>query len=183
MVIGITGTLGAGKGTVVEYLQTKGFGHYSSSGILKEMLAERGLPATRKNMSELADELMKKHQGGIFYFSHERAQGSGQKDYILEAIHRLSEAEYIRSIGGVIIGVDADLQTRYERSIKRGHGEKDNVTFEQFLEDTRREDEGHTGTGPNIRAVLKMADAVVFNNGTQDELFAQVEEVLARLAD
>lgn len=29
IIIGITGTLGAGKGTVVEYLKTKGFKHFS----------------------------------------------------------------------------------------------------------------------------------------------------------
>lgn len=181
MIIGITGTLGAGKGTVVEYLQAKGFGHYSSSGILKEILAERGLPATRGNMSPLADELMAKYPGGVLHLSHERAQGSGIKDYILEAIHRINEAEYIRSIGGVIIGMDANIHKRYERSVKRGHGEKDNVSFEQFLEDAKREDEGHTGTGPNIRAVLKMADAIVINNGSLEELHAQIEEALKKI--
>jgi hypothetical protein len=36
-IIGITGTLGAGKGTVVDYLiKQKNFRHYSISGYLKE---------------------------------------------------------------------------------------------------------------------------------------------------
>ncbi len=182
MIIGITGTLGAGKGTVVEYLKSKGFGHYSSSGILKEILAERGLPATRFNMSSLADELMKTHEGGILHFSHERAQQEGIKDYVLEAIHRESEALYIKSIGGVVVGVDADVEKRYERIAKRKEGEKDDVTYEQFLADVKREDEGGGGTGSNIRAALKTADAVVMNNGSQEELFAQVEEVLKKIS-
>lgn len=180
MIIGITGTLGAGKGTVVEYLKTKGFTHYSSSGILKEILVERGLPATRKNMSELADELMKTHEGGVLELSHERAQKEGKENYILEAIHRPNEAAYIRSIGGSILGVDADINTRYSRAIQRKEGEKDNVTFDQFLNDSKREDEGATQTGPNIRKVLDMADVVVMNNTTQEELFAQVEEALKK---
>lgn len=181
MIIGITGTIGAGKGTVVEYLKQRGFTHYSSSGVLREILAERGLPATRLNMSMLADELMQQYAGGVLQVSHERAQAAGDTDYILEAIHRTSEATYIRSIGGVMLGVDADIRTRFERSILRADGEKDNVTFEEFLENSKREDEGKGETGANIRAVLKDADAVITNNGSLEELTKQVDEALARL--
>ena len=180
MIIGITGTIGAGKGTVVEYLKSKGFAHYSSSNVLREVLKERGLPQTRTYMSPLADELLSKYEGGVLHVSSERAQRDGAKDYILEAIHRESEAAFVRSIGGIIIGVDADIHKRFERSVKRGEGEKDNVTYEEFLEHAKREDEGQGGGGPNIRAVMKNADAVLMNNGTQEELFAQVEEVLKK---
>jgi len=178
MIIGITGTIGAGKGTVVEYLKSKGFSHYSSSGTLKKMLEERGLPQTRTYMSPLADELMASYPGGIMYFSYERAQKDGAKDYVLEAIHRPSEADYVRSIGGVIWGVDADIKKRYERTVQRQEGEKDNVTYEQFLEHSRREDEGQGGRGNNIRAVISSADTVLTNDGSPEELYQQVEDAL-----
>jgi len=178
MIIGITGTIGAGKGTVVEYLKSKGFSHYSSSGTLKAILQERGLPQTRTHMSPLADELMAKYPGGIMHFSHERAQNDGAKDYVLEAIHRPSEADYVRSMGGIIWGVDADLDKRYERTMRRHEGEKDQVTYEQFLEHSKREDEGQGGRGNNIRAVISSADTVLTNNGTPQELYQQVEVAL-----
>lgn len=181
MIIGIAGTIGAGKGTVVEYLKKRGYGHYSSSAVLRGLLREQGLPETREYMSPLADELMKKYPGGVLYFSHQQAETAGVKDYILEALHRESEADYVRSIGGVIIGVDADLQKRYERTIKRGEGEKDKVTFEEFLAHTKREDEGEAGTGPNIRAVLRDADAVLMNDGTLEDLHKHINEVLENL--
>lgn len=42
LIIGITGTNGAGKGTVVEYLvKEKGFSHYSVSGYLTQILKRR----------------------------------------------------------------------------------------------------------------------------------------------
>ncbi len=182
MIIGITGTIGAGKGAAVSYLKTKGFVHYSSSDILKEILTERTLPHTRKNMSELANELMMAYPGGVFHFSHERALRDGVKQYVLEAIHRVSEAEYIRSIGGLVIGIDADIQKRYERVTKRKDGEKDNVTYEEFLQDAAREDEGATGTGPNIREVLRMADYIVMNNGTLRELRTHIDSIFDRIA-
>ena len=184
MIIGIAGTIGSGKGTIVEYLhQKKHFGHYSSSGRLKEILEERGESATRLNLSTLADELMKEKEGGILQLSHERAQANGDADYILESIHRESEAVYVRSIGGIILGLDADLETRFERTQKRQEGEKDNVTFEEFKESAAREDEGVTGTGPNICAVLKNADYMITNNGTLEELYVQVDEVLEKISE
>lgn len=180
MIIGIAGTIGAGKGTVVDYLKTKGFKDYSNSAILKEMVLERGLSPTRTHMSALADELMRKYEGGILHFSHERAVEEGAQNYILEAIHREKEAEYIRSIGGVVFGVDASLEDRYARTQKRAHGEKDAVTFEEFKEHALREDEGVTGTGPHIRAVLRDADAVFMNNGSIEELHTQIDVALAQ---
>ncbi len=182
MILGITGTIGAGKGTVVEYLKSKGFAHYSSSGILKEILTERGLPANRLNMSTLADELMQEYDGGVLHVSHLRAQKERKDNYILEAIHRVSEAAYVRSIGGFILGVDANIKARYERSIRRAEGEKDNVTFEEFLENSNREDEGKGATGANIRAVLSDADAVITNDGTLENLYMQIDAALTKIS-
>ncbi len=181
MIIGIVGTIGSGKGTVVKHLVARGFAHYSMSGLLKEILVERQIPATRKNLSELANELAKEYEGGILQYAHEKAVADGVEQYILESIHREQEAEYVHRIGGVLIGVDADIHVRYERVIARQEGEKDNVSFEQFLEDARREDEGGTGSGPHIRAVLKKADHLVTNNGTLEDLHTQIDVVLEKL--
>lgn len=178
MLIAIAGTLGAGKGTVVKRLKKVGFAHYSSSTILKQMLVEQGLEQTRAKLSNLANELMEKHEGGILFFSHELAQKNKDQNYILESLHRVSEAEYIKKIGGIILGVDADINLRYQRAMLRQEGEKDNVTFEQFLADSEREEEGKIGDGPNIRAVMKMSDHTIFNDGTLEELEAKIDEFL-----
>lgn len=178
MIIGIVGTLGSGKGTVVEYLKTKGFAHYSASGTLSRILMERGESAARENLSNLANQLSKEYTGGILEMSRQYALEAGDADYILESIHRVSEAEYIKSIGGIILGVDADIAVRYQRITKRQEGEKDRVTFEQFVEDSRREDEGATGSGPNIRAAMKLADYTIMNDGTLEELEEKVEDFL-----
>lgn len=180
MIIGIAGTLGAGKGTVVDYLKTKGFVHFSSSDVLRRILSERTQEATRLNMSNLANELMSTYEGGVLHFSHEYAKQDGHTDYILEALHRVSEGEYIKKIGGIILGIDADVQVRYDRAISRKEGLKDEVTFEQFLADSNREDEGKTGSGPNIKAVIKMADYTVTNNDTLAELHTQIEQFLSK---
>ena len=180
MIIGIAGTLGAGKGTVVEYLKTKGFKHYSVSGQLAVILNERGVSAVRANLSALADELAKTHRGGILEVMHNQAKEDQADNFILESIHRVSEAEYVRSIGGVILGVDADPRVRFERTKVRQEGDKDVATFEEFLESIEREEEGKGGGTPHIKAVLEDADHVIQNNGTLEELHAQIEEFLKK---
>lgn len=181
MIIGIAGTIGAGKGTVVEYLKSKGFAHFSSSDVLRRILTERGQEHSRLNMSNLANELMSAYSGGVLHFSNEYAIADGEANYILEALHRVSEGEYIKKIDGVILGIDADVEVRYERAIARKEGLKDEVTFEQFLQDSEREDEGKTGSGPNIKAVIKMADYTIMNNGTIDELHKALDEFLQKI--
>ncbi len=179
MIIGITGTLGAGKGTVVEYLKTKGFKHYSASGFIKEEIIRRGLPVNRDTMSEVANDLRAKR--GAAYIIEElflRAQKE-EGDCVIEAIHEVAGAEFLKSHGAVMIGVDADLKTRYERIYKRG-SEKDHVTFEKFVEDNKRETESTDPAKHNIAKVMEVADIVVTNNTTQAELFAQVEAALQK---
>ncbi|MDR0282177.1 MAG: AAA family ATPase [Candidatus Peribacteria bacterium] len=57
-IIGITGTIGAGKGTVVDYLvKEKGYDHFSVRAYLTEEIKRRNLPVNRDNMREIANEL------------------------------------------------------------------------------------------------------------------------------
>lgn len=181
MIIGIAGTIGSGKGTVVDYLKTKGFAHYSSSGTLKEILDEKGLPHTRENLANAAEELLSTYKGGVLELNLERAEKAGAENVVLEAIHRMSEADYIRSRGGKIWGVDADVEVRYARVQARKEGAKDEVTLEQFKSDMAREEEGKGKVTSNIRSVIESADAVIMNNGTLEELHAQIDAALAGL--
>ncbi len=181
MIIGIAGTLGAGKGTVVERLKENGFAHYSVSGRLIQILKERELPEDRLHMSQLADELSDQYSGGILELMHRQAQVDGVEDYILESIHRESEAEYVRSLGGIILALDVDPRVRYERSQLRQEGEKDNVTFEEFLASIEREEKGKGEGKPNINAVIKAADHVIMNDGTITELYSKVDAWLQTL--
>lgn len=178
MIIGIAGSLASGKGTVVDYLKAKGYAHYSSSGTLKRILTERGLPLDREHMSALAEELLKSHEGGILGVNLERAEKDGATNVVLEAIHRMSEADFVRSRGGKIWGVDADLEIRYQRTLLRKEGEKDAVTRERFMESIAREEEGKRDVSSNIRAVLDSADVLLMNNGTKQDLDKEIESAL-----
>ncbi len=182
MILGIAGTIGAGKGTVVEYLvEKKGFAHYSSSGLLKEMLLEKGEVVDRDSMAKLAREIRAKDPNGMPRLTYERLTKDNHQDAILEALHTVGEAEFVRSIGGIILGVDADINIRYERISKRG-SEKDNVSYEKFQEQARREDDGASdASGHNIRGVVNTADYTILNNGSLEELHSQIDAILLQI--
>lgn len=185
MILGITGTIGAGKGTVVDYLvKEKGFTHYSVREAITEEILRRGLPVNRTTMNEVATDLRKNNVPA--YYTHlfmERAQKEGARDYIMESIRNVREAENIKKHGGFIIVVDADEQARYERIKGRG-SHTDDVTFEEFQAQEAREMTSEDPSDPaymNMRGVMDMADATIRNDGTLKELHARIDEALASL--
>ncbi|MBX4192293.1 AAA family ATPase [Candidatus Parcubacteria bacterium] len=178
MIIGITGTLGAGKGTVADYLVAKhGFKHYSARDVWNEEIVKRGLPINRDNMVLIANDLRAKH--GPDYFARtaiEKAKAAGV-DAVIESIRAVGEAQTIQQNGGLVWAVDADVKTRYERIVVR-QSESDKVTFDKFVQDEKTEWENTDPNKQNIKAVIGMADKVFNNDGTEEDLFAQVEEAL-----
>lgn len=180
-IIGITGSFGAGKGAVVEYLHTKrGFDHYSASGFITEEIVRRGMPVNRDSMIEVANDLRATHGPTYIIDSlFARAKEAGN-DSIIESLRAVAEVRRIKELGGFVLGIDAEPRIRYERAYARG-SEKDTVSFEKWLEQERLESNPDDPTKQNIFGALEESDAIVTNNGTLEELHGQVDEVLARL--
>ncbi|OGC85229.1 hypothetical protein A3F55_01415 [Candidatus Adlerbacteria bacterium RIFCSPHIGHO2_12_FULL_53_18] len=179
MIIGITGTLGAGKGTVVEYLKTKGFKHYSGRQFLYEEIDRRGMERNRDSLNAVGEELRATHGPGYLVEEQlKRAQAVGG-DIVIESIRTVGEVEALRVRGALLWAVDADPKTRYERVALRG-SETDKISYEKFLADEERESIAEDKGRMNLRKCIAMADVVLTNNGTQEELFAQVEAALQK---
>lgn len=181
MIVGLAGSFGAGKGVVVDYLVGKhGFTHYSMSGFITEEIKRRGVPVNRNSMIEVSNDLRGTH--GPTYIAdalYKRAEEKGG-DFIIESLRAVAEVRRIKELGGVVIGVDAKPELRYERSVARG-SEKDQVSFEEWLDQERRESNPDDPTKQDIFGALKEADYVISNNGTLKELYAQVDEVLKQI--
>lgn len=184
MIIGIAGTIGAGKGAVVEYLKAKGFAHYSSSALLGELVEKEGNPKTRDFLSPMATTLQGEYPGGVIEKNYrEKYLVAQPHNAIFEAIHRQTEADFLHSIGGRILGIDADLQERYNRTRLRNEGEKDQGDFEDFKKQTAIEEEGggDITRDNNIRAVINKADVVIMNDDSLIELHQKIDEALAAM--
>lgn len=185
MIIGITGSLGGGKGTVVDYLKDKkGFSHYSSSDHLVSLIEERGESVDRDAMYRMGNELRATDPAGVPAATYAKYEDEdGVSDVIFEALHTVAEAEFIKSVGGIVIAVTADPDIRYERISKRG-SVKDNVTKEEFIAQQEREEKG-TGDPDksSIFDTINAADFVIENNGTVEELQRQVDAILESVHD
>ena len=183
MIIGITGTLGAGKGTVVEYLVSKGFVHVAvSDTFLVGEAHKRGLEPTRKVRHDIANEFRAKGPTRLMEAVYELAVPAvtAGENTVLEPQHTVDEVRFIQSKGGIVIGVDADIKTRYERIQKRGSA-KDNVSFEEFRDFEQLEMKPGETSSNNLSGAVAAADVRIQNNGTLEELHAQIEEALKKL--
>lgn len=181
MILGITGTDGAGKGSVVEYLvKEKGFAYYSSSGFITEEIERQGLVVTRNQMRLTANELRAKHGNDmVVRQAFSRAQLEKKEFVVIESIRAIAEAFYLKGQGGVLLGVDADEHIRYER-VQQRRSSKDQVSFEQFVEQETLEKNDPDPHGMQKAAVMEMADCTILNNSSLDELHVQIETFLEK---
>ncbi|NBD73753.1 AAA family ATPase [Patescibacteria group bacterium] len=179
-IIGITGTLGAGKGTVVAYLKERGFAHVSASDLLADEAERHGFGRDRHARARMANLFRSERPTKLMELLFERAVESDQERVIIEALHTKGEVEFVRSHGAVILAVDADLATRYERIHSRG-SEKDQVSFEEFKDHQEKELFNEDTNVNNLGDAIAAADHHLTNNGSLDELHAQIDAVLAEI--
>ena len=182
IIIGITGTLGAGKGTLVEYLKEhKGFLHFSVRDFLVEELHRRNLDVNRDTMTSLANELRANHSPSYITDQlYAQAKQAGHNS-IIESIRTPGEITSLRAKGDFyLFAVDADPKMRYGR-ISLRKSATDNINFETFLSNEERE---MTATDPNkqnLSKCIEEADFVFDNNGDLDKLYEQLVSVLKEL--
>jgi dephospho-CoA kinase len=182
IVIGITGTLGAGKGTIVEFLvEKKGFAHYSVRAYLIEEIERRRMPVNRDSMVVVANDLRKRNTPSFVTDElYKRALESG-KNCVIESIRTPGEVESLRSKGRFyLFAVDAEPKVRYERIFAR-NSETDNIDYETFLENEKREMDANDPNKQNLRRCIEMADFVFVNEGSIQSLNDQVESVLEEI--
>ncbi|MDR1181072.1 MAG: AAA family ATPase [Bacteroidales bacterium] len=178
-IIGITGTIGSGKGTLVDYLiSQKGFTHYSVRSFLIEELNRRRLPVNRNSMTELANELRKNHSPSYIIDSLFLQAKKTGKNAVIESIRAVGEVESLREKGDFcLLAVDANPEIRYKRIILR-QSETDHVTFEEFLDNEQREMNSSDSNKQNLAQCIALADYLLYNNGTITELYNQLEKIL-----
>ena len=174
-IIGITGTLGAGKGTIVDYLvKEKGYVHYSVRAFIAEEIHRRGLEVNRDTLTEVGNDLRAKHSPSYIALQlYERAFATG-KNAVIESVRTMGEVEALRSKGNFyLFAVDADKKTRYQRITER-KSETDYVSYETFVANEEREMTSEDPNKQNLAACIKEANYIFMNDGTVEDLHKKV---------
>ena len=180
--IGITGTLGAGKGTIVEYLvQKRGFVHYSVRAFLTEEIKRRGMEVNRDSMTLVGNDLRAQHTPSwIVEQLYEKAAASGC-NCIIESVRTPGEVQALRGKPNFyLFAVDADPKVRYERAVLRG-SETDHVDYDTFIANEQREMGNTDPNKQNLGYCIGEADFRFDNGGTIEQLHQQVEQVLQQI--
>jgi dephospho-CoA kinase len=182
LIIGITGTLGAGKGTVVDYLvRKKSFIHFSVRGYLAELIQKKGEVVNRDSLTHTANKLREDNNPAYIIEELYKKAFETQQNCIIESIRTPGEIRSLRQKPGfILLAVDADIALRYQRIVVR-NSETDNISFETFQSNERREMHSDDPNKQNLSACIEQADYVISNNQSINELENKIEAIISMI--
>ena len=177
MIVGVTGFFAAGKDTVAEILQERGFRHVSLSDIIREEIRARGEEVTIPRLTAVGNELRAANGPQVLA---ERAlkQLPADGDAVVTSIRHGAEVEALRRRPDFrMVFVDAPIRVRYERSRARARG-GDPVSFFEFQSAERAQMTSRDPNSQQLANCRQMADVVIMNDGTVDNLKEKVGRVV-----
>ena len=182
-IVGAVGQIGSGKDTVISYISKRFSTPILSIGdIARKIARNKGLPATRENLQEITQKCFEEF--GRTYFIEEtikKIRNGNEERVLITGIRAPTDVEALRDCfqhDFILICVMADRKTRFQRLVKRAES-RDPVAWREFL----RQDEAEEQIF-HLSRTCKLADYRINNEGTPEELFKKVDEIIQeRLAD
>ena len=182
IIIGIAGTMGGGKWAVVDYLvQQYHFLHFSVREYLIKKIVQRGMDVNRDSMFIVANEIREKYGAGFIAQDLYKEASKLGKDAIIESIRTPGEIALLKKEWPFfLLALDADPSLRYER-IRSRDSESDHVSYPVFLSNEEREMQSDNPNSQNVRKCITLADHIIINNWTLEELYQQINEVMTKI--
>ncbi|MEK6645312.1 MAG: AAA family ATPase [Candidatus Firestonebacteria bacterium] len=168
MIIGLTGTNGAGKGEVAKYLKKKKFKYFSLSDIVREETAKRKLEHTRENFIRVGNELRIRYGAGILAqrIISKIKKLRGNADIVVDSIRNPKEVEILRKISDFsLLAIDASVKIRYSRILKRKRID-DKGTLKGFVRNEKLENSNNPSS-QQLKKCIGLADKIIINNKTK----------------
>lgn len=181
MIIGLTGENCSGKGTVAEYLKSKGFYYLSLSDVIREELAAEGKDITRENLIEKGNELRGSF-GPAALAKKTIEKLEKDRNYVIDSIRNAAEAKEVKAQqNAFLIYVTAPAEVRFERMKARGR-ENDPQTLEAFKKIEELEMKNEEKTKQSLLEAFEIADRKMINDGSIENLQEKVNHLLAGLS-
>lgn len=184
--LAIVAPIGAGKTTVAKYFVSKGFELYKLSYALYEEVDKRGMDKNdRTTLQDVGDD-MRASMGSdaLAQVALKQIRESPKSRFVIESIRNHHELSLLRKELGdklLILAIDAPLEIRYDRVVKRqGQYNEQETTFEEFKKVNDRDlGIGNKSNEQNVAKCLKMADVNILNDGDEKDL----ENITIKLFD
>ena len=180
LVIGITGKNCAGKDALADVLERNGFERHSLSDAVREDLRRRGISITRPALIERGRELRRLEGPAVLA---ERMKRMIRTDRVaLVSVRSPAEVESLRDLEGfVLLAMEAPVEVRFRRELQRKR-ESATPTLEEFIELEERE-ESADPNAQQLGAAISLADRVIRNEGTLEDLERVVKQLLVETDD
>lgn len=175
-IIGIVGESGSGKSTVAKYICEKyGATSFRFSDMLRDILNRLYISETRDNLQDLSTAL--RQTFGEDIMSKALVQDMKKSDaslIITEGIRRPSDVANLKTLHGfTLIALKADAEKRFNLMHTRNEKTDDRTrTWEEFKNEANHEAE------QKIKEIMAEAHYTIYNTGTKEELFAQIDELI-----
>jgi dephospho-CoA kinase len=186
-IFGLAGSLASGKDTIAHFLVDKhGYYHVSTGDVVREIAQEKYGSIERPVLYKTANELRREHGSGALakvalerFFKLPKDSAAG---LVVSGLRSVGEAEALQAEGAHIIFVDAPIEVRYERMKNRA---RDNETLVSLDEFKQREADENGGVDPafSIIDIKALADTVLLNEKTSEDLLASVEQEVAHILE
>lgn len=183
IIIGLVGPIAAGKSTTVTILKQKGFTSYSLSDRIREEIQNRNLEITRETLNHVSNELRETVGADVLAKkTSELIDKENPDKVVIDSIRNPQEINFLKNhFGMYIIGLIAPQQKRYDFFANRTTNITGIDTWEEFkaLDDMELAQSGENKQ--QVNECLKLADIVIENTGTVEELEQKLEDILKSL--
>src|ERR1700694_230062 len=163
--VGLVGHIGAGKTSIAKYLESKGYMRVTLSDFLVEEARSRGLPASRKDLQDLGDELRQRN-GGSFLVRRalEKASQAGTTRLVIDGLRNPDEVRALKETGNAtLLGVSRP--NRAGEDVDPPAADRERTPNEPPW-------------GQRVADSMPLADLVVENAGALEDLYLQVSTLL-----
>jgi dephospho-CoA kinase len=177
LVVCVTGMPGAGKSTASEISASMGYEVFRMGDDVRMEAERRKLPLTDENLGAVMLQL--RQSGGpvaIARLCEQRIEKNSKASYVLiDGIRNMNEFLEFKKLGlAVLVSIHASPERRFKFLQLRGRSDSP-ASFESFEARDRRE------LSVGIGEAIALADEVIINSGSVDELMRGVSELLSRL--
>ena len=178
--IGLTGSMGSGKGEVAKCFEQFHFNYISLSDIVREEIRKKER-INRSTMQDIGNKL--REDGGPAILARkviDKIRISRKKNWIIDGIRNPAEVLELKKLPRFhLIGVKSDLPVLMERIFSRRR-RTDRIKISELKKTIEREwGTGEPENGQQVGKCMKMADHILENNGSLEELKIKCKKILS----
>lgn len=172
MIIGLTGSMGCGKGEVVNILNKMGFEYITLSMMVREEARKRGVPEERERLMEVGNSMRKQEGAGVLARrAADKIRSSGHDKWVVDGIRNPAEIDELKKEKDFyVFGIYTDKNILVDRILSRNR-DSDAKERSEILRKIEREwGKDEPEDGQQVGKCMQKVDFAITNEGTLEDL-------------